>query len=96
MAGFYSLDDRVQFLDVGIDRDDSLYEAWIREHKPNHPVLKDAKRELIKQLGTSGYPSTYVLNCKGEVVYKQTGVWESTQKLRIAIDSALDTLCKEF
>jgi len=86
----YASSDRVQVLDVGVDRSDADYEEWIRKHQPNHPVLKDAQRVLIKQLGTTGYPSTYVVDCKGNVVYKTSGVWNSAKKA--AIHKAVDTL----
>jgi peroxiredoxin len=95
LASSYSDNKRVQVLDVGVDRSDSEYEAWIEAHHPNHPVLKDAKRVLIKQLGTTGYPSTYVLNCRGDVVYEASGLWEDGVELEIqkAIDQSLDLSC---
>ncbi len=87
----YANDKRVQVLDVGVDRSDSQYQEWIRRHRPKHPVLKDGDRKLVGQLGTSSYPSTYVIDAKGSVVFKTTGVWDSAKKLQIqnAIDSAL-------
>lgn len=82
---------KVKVLDIGIDQDDSQYKAWIRDHNPNHPVLKDAKREVVGQLGASGYPSTYVLNTKREVVHSSDGTWEdqTERDIRQAIEKAL-------
>jgi peroxiredoxin len=95
LAAKYSAESRVQVLDVGIDRKDSQYATWISRHNPNHPVLKDASRELIGQLGTTGYPSTYVIDCHGEVTYKHVGEWEAADigEISAHIDEALKTEC---
>ena len=87
----YSGNDKVQILDVGIDKFDSQYERWIEKHDPNHPVLKDAKRAVIRQLGTSGYPTTYVLDQNLNVVFKNSGVLEEqdAQRLKGVIDRRL-------
>ncbi len=91
LASKYANDPRVKVLDVGIDRSDSQYKEWISRHRPNHPVLKDANRKLVGQLGTSGYPSTYVIDAKGKVLTKTSGSWESSDKVQLqnAIDAAL-------
>lgn len=83
----------IDVLDVGIDRNDSDYENWVAKHHPNHPVLKDARRELIGKLGTTGYPSTYVLGCDNEIVFKTSGQWSQTTKKKIksAIEKALQS-----
>ncbi len=83
MAEKFANEPRVQVLDVGIDKQDSQYATWIAKHRPNHPVLKDANRTLIKQLGTSGYPSTYVIDCHGKVVAKTSGAWDLNHELTI-------------
>ena len=94
LATDYVTEARVQVLDVGIDRVDADYATWISRHSPNHPVLKDASRVLIRQLGTTGYPSTYVLNCRGEVKYSgEGGPWEAAEKA--AIRAAIDVLLAE-
>lgn len=92
----YKNTDRVIVLDVGIDRNDSDYASWISKHHPNHPVLKDAKRQLVKKLGTTSYPSTYVLNCHGDVVAKTVGQWSSSERQTIenGIQAALATVCE--
>lgn len=92
LAKKYASHPSVQVLDVGVDRKDSDYEEWIRRHEPNHPVLKDAQKKLIKELGTTGYPSTYVINAAHEVIYETAGVWgtEEEESLVQAIDSLLN------
>ena len=98
LADKYKSDSRVQVLDVGIDTSDSQYKTWINKHRPNHPVLKDSQRRLISQLGTSGYPSTYVLDCKGNVLTKTSGAWNSQKLNQItnAIEKLLKQDCKAF
>lgn len=95
LASEFASEPRVQVLDVGIDRNDSDYDAWIAEHQPNHPVLKDEDRVLISQLGTTGYPSTYVMDCKGRVVAKTVGLWNVDMKNRIttAVNQLLGEPC---
>ena len=87
----YEGNNRVQVLDVGIDREPSQYAEWIRRHNPNHPVLHDGKRVLTRQLGTTHYPAAYVVDSSGEILLKTTGVWsDSTQtRIRAVIDEAL-------
>jgi peroxiredoxin len=96
LADAYANEPRVQVLDVGVDRSDSQYKTWIAKHNPNHPVLKDDKRQLIRQLGTTGYPSSYVVDCQGTVRYKTSGVWNMTKEagLKSAIDKALSEDCQ--
>jgi peroxiredoxin len=85
----------VEVLDIGVDKSDSQYAEWIRRHNPNHPVLKDDKKSLTSQLGTTGYPSTYIVDFTGKVVMKTSGVWSSTTKtkLRNKINSLLQRDC---
>ncbi len=83
LATMFASDPRVQVLDVGVDRDNASYATWIQKHNPNHPVLKDSSRKLISQLGTSGYPSTYVINCKGQLIESTEGSWGDEEKQTI-------------
>lgn len=96
LAEKYSNESRVHVLDVGVDRKDSDYESWIEKHQPKHAVLKDSNRVLIGQLGTSSYPSTYVIDCRGNVVAKTNGTWNASKKATIqkAIDNLLKQNCK--
>lgn len=80
---------QVQVLDVGIDKKDSDYQKWVQKHNPNHPVLMDGSKQLIKKLGTTGYPSTYVISGDGEVIFQTSGVWSNAtkRKIREALES---------
>ena len=91
LAEQYRGNDKVQVMDVGIDRRDDYYAAWVRQHGCTHPVLKDDRKELIGKLGTHSYPSTYVVNCRGELVAETSGVWDSgiKRRLRSAVDKAV-------
>lgn len=62
----------------------------------NHPALKDADRDLTRQLGTTSYPSTYVVACDGRVMAKTEGEWTASQrkKLNNAINEALKMSCE--
>lgn len=93
LASHYASDPRVHVLDVGVDRQDAQYATWISRHKPNHPVLKDSTRKLISKLGTSGYPSTYVIDCRGNKVHETSGSWSAAMKRGIM--DAIDTLLKQ-
>ncbi len=97
LAQKFASEKRVQVLDVGIDKNESQYKEWIKRHKPNHPVLNDANRKLIRQLGTQGYPSTYVLDCKGNVVATTEGQWdaEAQADLEEAITNQLSKECSK-
>ena len=92
LQNYFKNDERVQILDVGIDKNDRDYAEWIRRHQPNHPVLKDSTRQLARQLGTSVYPSTYVLDKHLNVIFKNSGVWSSKSEAQIkdAVEKALE------
>src|SRR5688500_3480571 len=70
LAGFYGYEPRVQILDLGIDRSPRDYQQWIAKHEPVYPVLNDARRQVWSQLGGSGTPTTWVLDCKLNVKWK--------------------------
>ena len=92
LANHFKNDERVQVLDIGIDSSASSYAEWIRRHQPNHPVLNDSKRVVVRQLGTTSYPSTYVLDKNLKVIYKSAGVWSSKVEAQIkeAVERALE------
>lgn len=96
LSGFFSENSRVEVIDLGVDRRDSDYTAWISKHQPNHPVVKDSERKIISQLGTKSYPSTYVMDCQGNIVFKTSGVWSKSTRKKIedAVDGALNVSCE--
>lgn len=96
LAEEYAFDLRVQVLDLGIDQQDSQYAEWIRRHQPNHPVVKDVGRKVVRQLGTRAYPSVYVVDCNGNVAYKYEGAWNASVKaaIRAKINALLQGTCR--
>jgi peroxiredoxin len=97
LAAHYGGSQRVQVLDVGVDKSDSDYQSWISKHSPNHPVLKDAQRQVAKAMGTKAYPSTYVVDCTGNIVYKTVGAWSKSTEKKIydAVEQALEVQCAQ-
>lgn len=93
LADKYRKEPRVQVLDVSRDCRASDYRTWISRHKPNHPVLNDCSKKLIGQLGTRYYPSVYVIDCHGDVVYDHVGVWNGEVKREI--DQVISGLLRE-
>ncbi len=95
VASEYAGTNRVHFLDVGSDCRDSYYETWRQTTNPNHPVLNDCSRKVLNQLGTRGFPTTYVLDCNLEVVYQHTGEMNDAiaNQIRSAINSRLGQVC---
>lgn len=83
LATAFSDEDRVQVLDVGTDRNDADYATWIARHNVNHPVLKDSSRTLIRQLGTTAFPSTYVIDCHGQIAFQGVGSWDQSEENQI-------------
>lgn len=88
--------ERVQFVDLGLDRSRRDYEAWISRHEPSYPVVKDADRvvwDALKQ--DSGIPQTFVVDCEGQLVDSTIGYWGASQKrtLRRAVETALEKVC---
>lgn len=95
LADFYKDNTRVIFIDLGIDRTDNLYASWISKHSPNHPVLKDASRVVTNELGTQGYPTSYIVNCKMEIVWSHEGSWSAgtPAEIKTKIAASLNEVC---
>jgi len=95
LAEEYKDHNRVQIVDLGVDKKDSDYQKWIAKHSPNHPVLKDANRAITSKLGTKSYPTTYVIACNGEVMHKVVGQWKDQDQINIRfhIQRALSVTC---
>lgn len=93
LASEYSSQNRVQVLDVGLDGPDRTYQLWIEETEANHPVIRDAERFLINQLGFEAYPSVAIVDCHMKIRYKHQGFWEApTQK---EVRDVVEVLLKE-
>ena len=97
LATDYRNEPRVQVMDVGLDGPKRLYDAWIEETSPNHPVLKDVNRVLIGQLDFAAYPSTAIVDCRGNIRLKHQGYWgdnsTAPQEFRAKISEMLKETC---
>jgi len=88
LATKYKDEPRVQVLDMGLDANDSDFTRWISKHKPNHPVVKDVNRRVYNALKTDNLiPQVFVVNCKGEKIFGNIGVW--TASVKAALDRAI-------
>jgi hypothetical protein len=92
LAAEYAGNDKVQVADVGVAQNEREFQNWISRHQPNHPVLA-GRRTVVQQLGLQGTPTTVVLDCGLNIVYRNAGVWSAQVKrqLRSVIDSTLAT-----
>ena len=97
LAAEYRNEPRVHVLDVGLDGTRRLYDQWIEETEPNHPVLKDVKRVVVNQLGFAAYPSTAIVDCHGNIRLKHQGYWgdnsPAPQEFRKIINEMLQEDC---
>lgn len=96
MAAEYVADERVQFIDLGLDADDRNIQRWIATHAPTYPVVKDVGRGVWTALQqASGIPQTFVVACDGSMIDGTIGYWDSAAKtkLRNAIAAAKVVTC---
>jgi peroxiredoxin len=95
LADQYKDQARVQVLDMSLDTDESEIKAWISNHNPNHPILEDGDRTVWSQLDEQYIPTTVIMDCKGNVVWKNTGVWGGEEKATIKqkLDQLLSQSC---
>jgi len=77
----------VEFLGISAE-DKNLLEGFAEDYGINYPVLIDETGSVFQAYGVSAIPQTYIVNRKGEIVFKQTGMMSKSQ-LSSAIDSAL-------
>ena len=96
LANEYATDADVQFLDLGLDANDSAYTQWIARHTPSFPVVKDTDRAVWNALHSEeGVPQTFVVDCAGNLVDYTVGYWGQSEKdaIKAAIAVAKDTTC---
>lgn len=97
LAAEYAGNERVQFIDLGLDANERDYTRWIATHAPTHPVVQDVDRavfEFLRKVDT--VPQGFVLSCEGQLAGWVSGLWTVTVKaeLRAAIAKALRTTCE--
>jgi len=97
MAAEYATDDRVQFIDLGLDSDVRNIQRWITTHAPAFPVVQDTGRVVWTALQqANGIPQTFVVACDGTMIGSTIGYWDNAAKttLRNAIAEAKETTCE--
>ncbi len=97
MKAEFATDDRVEFIDLGLDSRDADYVRWIQTHQPTYPVVKDVDRKVWTALSTqTGIPQTFVTDCRGNVVDSTIGYWDAAAKTRLkaAIARAKTVSCE--
>ncbi len=97
LAAEYAGNERVQFIDLGLDANERDYTRWIAAHHPTHPVVQDEGRKVFEVLRhVDTVPQGFVLTCEGQLAGWVHGSWTVTVKaeLRAAIAKALRTTCE--
>jgi thiol-disulfide isomerase/thioredoxin len=78
----------VEFLAIALNKPDQLKD-FLKKTDFNYTVLSIAEQQTI-ELGIQGYPTHFILNRQGQVVYKATGLEPgSIDKLDKAIEGQL-------
>lgn len=98
LADQFADEPRVQVIDLGQDSSSSDYARWISAHHPNHPVVKDTSHKVYNAFKTQDViPQTFVVNCKGELVGRTIGSWDSSTRRKVEgyITTALGTTCSK-
>jgi hypothetical protein len=96
LSGDFATDSpQVKFLDVSRDCSESEYRQWIASEQPNHPVLNDCDQAVLGPLHIGGYPTTVILDCKLNPVFRHEGSMNSSElrELREAIDAQVAANC---
>lgn len=98
LAAEYEGTKNVHILDVGTDCRQSDYRQWQSRHNPEHKVLNDCGgRSLLKsKLNVTLYPTTIVVDCIGNEVFRAKGLWNNSKifQLKEAIDRSV-ALCSK-
>ncbi len=96
LAGEYAGDERVQFIDMGLDPAERDYTRWIQAHDPNHPVVQDEGRKVFDALRhDDGVPQAFIVDCKGHLTGWVGGHWtdDVQRTIRAAIAKSLTVTC---
>lgn len=96
LAEAYKDEPRVQVLDVSLDTSNREIKAWIFNHQPNHPVVKDEGHTLWNQVNEEYIPTAVVTDCHGDIKWRNTGVWDraTVADLKRVVDGLLAQTCE--
>jgi hypothetical protein len=72
-----ALKDKIKFMSVGQNNDDSAVKMWKAFHKVPFPVLPDPNSALGKALNFSAYPVSMLVDKGGKILWVEIGAFES-------------------
>ena len=77
-------DEGVLMLAINVGESDDAIFNFQKHTAINFPILLDPKGENSRNWGASGLPTTFILNTKGEIVYKIVGgrYWDDEEILQ--------------
>ncbi len=78
-------------VNVGVDDEESAYQAFLKTYNVDFPTYRDATKQLAASYGTIAYPETYVIDRKGRLDRKIVGPqdWTSPEMMTY-LDSLLN------
>ncbi|TCS94831.1 TlpA family protein disulfide reductase [Hazenella coriacea] len=68
--------DQVVFLGINATKvdDPDQVQKFVEQYKVNYPVLLDPSGKVVNQYRVHSYPTSYIIDSQGVIVYKKTGV----------------------
>jgi peroxiredoxin len=69
-------DSGVVVLGVSVDRNEQLYENFVKHFGLNYPLARDPEENLSYRYGTYKIPESYIIDRNGKVVRKYAGLPE--------------------
>jgi hypothetical protein len=76
-----ALKDKVKFMSVGQNNDESAVKMWKAFHKVPFPVLPDPNSALGKALNFSAYPVSMLVDKSGKLLWVEIGAFESADEV---------------
>lgn len=73
--------DQVVFLGINATKVDSpdKVEAFIKQYKVSYPIPLDSSGKVVNQYRVHSYPTSYIIDSQGVIVYKKIGVITPTE-----------------
>jgi peroxiredoxin len=84
-----ALKDKVKFMSVAQNNDESAAKMWKAFHKVPFPVLPDPNSALGKALNFSPYPVTMLVDKTGKILWVEIGAFESADEVLPKIKAAV-------
>lgn len=75
-----SLKDKLKFMGLGKDNDETAMKMWKGFHKVPFPMIADPDGIFAKALNFSAYPVTLVLDKSGKIVWVHVGAFDNAEE----------------